>query len=304
MATEFAICSGCGARISVDGFGKCGCCGLIYSSVDKIVEEYNRAYMVDMDDLLKGVDVDPNENRATAGDVYIKLGEYDSALEHFDRLSRECPYDCRVWWGLVRVNTRSFTEKEMSRFRLAEIDAIYARAYTTANDEKRAEMAKEYHPYYNEVRAWQDDLTNNIDKKIKKLKDDIAIAEHICDRNIESLEKKIERRDTLRFFMRLMSAFGIVIGAALFFIPVLFITEVIKDIYLTNFGVWSFMSMGVMLVLVSIVSMSAFSSRNRLTQKLMRKKMYYKEHCEDIIISAECKIRDLQDKVIEINTWQ
>ena len=87
------------------------------------------------------------DSRVKSGETFLKFNDYTSAEEVFSKLTKECPYDYRGWWGLVRVYSRKFTDFSIGRPELSKMKSMYDKACTVATPQEKSAMDAEYKPY-------------------------------------------------------------------------------------------------------------------------------------------------------------
>ncbi|MBS7365484.1 MAG: hypothetical protein KIG31_02700 [Oscillospiraceae bacterium] len=87
------------------------------------------------------------DSRVKSGETFLKFDDYTSAEEVFSKLTKECPYDYRGWWGLVRVYSRKFTDFSIGRPELSKMKSMYDKACAVATPQEKSAMDAEYKPY-------------------------------------------------------------------------------------------------------------------------------------------------------------
>lgn len=125
-----AICTQCSARLEVDPnceSAVCQYCGTRFVT-EKAINNYNITYETNIGNLSADAvyinDESSSDNRVKSGDTFIKLNNYTSAEEVFSKLSKECPYDYRGWWGLIKVYSRNFTDFIKDRPPTSQIEQL------------------------------------------------------------------------------------------------------------------------------------------------------------------------------------
>ena len=149
-----AICTQCGARLEVDPNCEAAICKYCNTPfiTEKAINNYNTTYVTNIGHLHADVvhinDDSSRDSRVKSGETFLKFNDYTSAEEVFSKLTKECPYDYRGWWGLVRVYSRKFTDFSIGRPELSsEMKSMYDKACTVATPQEKSAMDAEYKPY-------------------------------------------------------------------------------------------------------------------------------------------------------------
>lgn len=148
-----AICTQCGARLEVDPNCEAAICKYCNTPfiTEKAINNYNTTYVTNIGHLHADVvhinDDSSRDSRVKSGETFLKFNDYTSAEEVFSKLTRECPYDYRGWWGLVRVYSRKFTDFSIGRPELSNMKSMYDKACTVATPQEKSAMDAEYKPY-------------------------------------------------------------------------------------------------------------------------------------------------------------
>ena len=148
-----AICTQCGARLEVDPNCEAAICKYCNTPfiTEKAINNYNTTYVTNIGHLHADVvhinDDSSRDSRVKSGETFLKVDDYTSAEEVFSKLTKECPYDYRGWWGLVRVYSRKFTDFSIGRPELSKMKSMYDKACTVATPQEKSAMDAEYKPY-------------------------------------------------------------------------------------------------------------------------------------------------------------
>lgn len=148
-----AICTQCGARLEVDPNCEAAICKYCNTPfiTEKAINNYNTTYVTNIGHLHADVvhinDDSSRDSRVKSGETFLKFNDYTSAEETFSKLTKECPYDYRGWWGLVRVYSRKFTDFSIGRPELSKMKSMYDKACTVATPQEKSAMDAEYKPY-------------------------------------------------------------------------------------------------------------------------------------------------------------
>lgn len=148
-----AICTQCGARLEVDPNCEAAICKYCNTPfiTEKAINNYNTTYVTNIGHLHADVvhinDDSSRDSRVKSGETFLKFNDYTSAEEVFSKLTKECPYDYRGWWGLVRVYSRKFTDFSIGRSELSKMKSMYDKACTVATPQEKSAMDAEYKPY-------------------------------------------------------------------------------------------------------------------------------------------------------------
>lgn len=148
-----AICTQCGARLEVDPNCEAAICKYCNTPfiTEKAINNYNTTYVTNIGHLHADVvhinDDSSRDSKVKSGETFLKFNDYTSAEEVFSKLTKECPYDYRGWWGLVRVYSRKFTDFSIGRPELSKMKSMYDKACTVATPQEKSAMDAEYKPY-------------------------------------------------------------------------------------------------------------------------------------------------------------
>lgn len=169
-----AICTQCSASLKVDPnceSAVCQYCGTRFVT-EKAINNYNITYETNIGNLSADAvyinDESSSDNRVKAGDTFIKLNNYTSAEEVFSKLSKECPYDYRGWWGLIKVYSRNFTDFIKDRPQLVKLNSLYDNACAVATPEEKSRMDAIYKPYFAQLDRNLKERLNDTRQKIQR----------------------------------------------------------------------------------------------------------------------------------------
>lgn len=303
-----ALCTQCGSALEIDSSKDaaiCPCCNTPFVT-EKAINNYKTVYNTTnitnigqlRADVVNVSDVNSLDNRVKAGDAFVKLGDYESATAIFTQLSKDCPYDYRVWWGLVKVNSKNFTDKEINKFRLGKIQSLYTNACTVADESEKEQLALVYEPYYNEVKDWHDNFVKNANEEIEALEAQIESSRKSTELEIAKIEIKKENID---FWQTFVIGVAVVIGIAVLITATVLLSD--GDDLLKSALVFLGSSIVCALVVWGFITVNNNSVKSKLkTADSDIKEL--KENLDEEILECENKIKFLKDKIIEINTWE
>ena len=137
MAMVSAVCSQCGARLEINSEKESAICP--YCDTPFLFEKKTDKHKSEADNLAK------------SGDTFLTLKEYYAARGKFEMLSNKFPYDYRGWWGLVKTDSKNFTDFGISKMKLDEMNQFYSKASTVATVAQRNEMQHQFENYYAEA---------------------------------------------------------------------------------------------------------------------------------------------------------
>lgn len=143
MAFVAAICTQCGAQIEMDDTyetGICKHCGTTFV-VDKAANEL--------------------EQRIRMAEGLQQLGEYDNALEKYQKITEKYPQDVRGWLGCVQNYSEGAFIKEPGGWDAEWLDkepfsVWYQKAYLLADDDIRMKLSRRKETYTDVVKSnWE-----------------------------------------------------------------------------------------------------------------------------------------------------
>ncbi len=168
-------CESCGAMLELredmeSGF--CTYCGTSYSI------EREHAGSGDVSVLVK------------AGDTFIKIGDYRSARQKFEEVTRNYPYDYRGWWGLIKVITKNLTDTDISKAQLIETKDLFRNVCATAGSADKEKICQQYEAYDACVRKRLEALGKNARNSLEELNKNSEKRRAEIDREIKALQEK------------------------------------------------------------------------------------------------------------------
>jgi len=116
MGLVAAQCTQCGANIEVDNTkeaGFCTHCGMPFVT-EKVINNYNTAHVnYNTQHVVKniyGKEKTEAQEYIRNADAFIKMKEYERAEEQLELAIKTDPSDWRVWFAMVRLSTKNFTD--------------------------------------------------------------------------------------------------------------------------------------------------------------------------------------------------
>ena len=170
-----AICTQCGSKLEVDPSREAAVCPYCKTPfiTQKAINHYNTTNVTNIGsvhaDVLNMTDDNSRDNRVKSGETFIRLNDYVSAEKIFGDLTKDCPYDYRGWWGLIRVYSVDFSDMTIDGEKLSSIAQLYQKAIAVASIDEQKAIEPQYEAYYNSVREKLDALLLDTQTKIKNL---------------------------------------------------------------------------------------------------------------------------------------
>lgn len=170
-----AICTQCGSKLEVDPSKEAAVCPYCKTPfiTQKAINHYNTTNVTNIGSLhaevLNVTDDNSRDNRVKSGETFIRLNDYVSAEKIFGDLTKDCPYDYRGWWGLIRVYSVDFSDMTIDGEKLSSIAQLYQKAIAVASIDEQKAIEPQYEAYYNSVREKLDALLLDTQTKIKNL---------------------------------------------------------------------------------------------------------------------------------------
>lgn len=170
-----AICTQCGSKLEVDPSKEAAVCPYCKTPfiTQKAINHYNTTNVTNIGSLhaevLNVTDDNSRDNRVKSGETFIRLNDYVSAEKIFGDLTKDCPYDYRGWWGLIRVYSVDFSDMTIDGEKLSSIAQLYQKAIAVASIDEKKAIEPQYEAYYNSVREKLDALLLDTQTKIKNL---------------------------------------------------------------------------------------------------------------------------------------
>lgn len=192
-----AICTQCGARLTIDPSQEAAICPFCNTPfvTEKAINNYNTTNVTNIGSLHADVvnlsDDRSRDNRVKSGETFIKMQDYVSAERVFGKLAEDCPYDYRSWWGLIQVHSKSFSDTDISRAELSNIDALYNKACKVATPAEQDNMSEKYRAYYTSVLSKLDASMNSASQKAGQIWGDYCRQKSDLENRIMSLEQQI-----------------------------------------------------------------------------------------------------------------
>ncbi|MDE7267156.1 MAG: hypothetical protein K2N89_06810 [Lachnospiraceae bacterium] len=206
-----AICTQCGAPLEVNPLKDAAVCPYCRTSfvTEKAINNYNTTNVTQIKNLQTDAiilnDTTSIDNRVRAGETFIKLGNFQAALETFQKLIQECPYDHRGWWGLIKAKTEDFESYMNHSSDFNEICDLYVNVSKTADSDSLVKIGVLFEEYEQRWNKHYDELTRKktselfrcekeYNQKIKKIKNNIKkinIEKNKVDDNYGKTETKV-----------------------------------------------------------------------------------------------------------------
>ena len=170
-----AICTQCGSKLEVDPSREAAVCPYCKTPfiTQKAINHYNTTNVTNIGsvhaEVLNVTDDNSRDNRVKSGETFIRLNDYVSAEKIFGDLTKDCPYDYRGWWGLIRVYSVDFSDMTIDGEKLSSIAQLYQKAIAVASIDGQKAIEPQYEAYYNSVREKLDALLLDTQTKIKNL---------------------------------------------------------------------------------------------------------------------------------------
>ena len=170
-----AICTQCGSKLEVDPSKEAAVCPYCKTPfiTQKAINHYNTTNVTNIGsvhaDVLNMTDDNSRDNRVKSGETFITFNDYVSAEKIFGELTKDCPYDYRGWWGLIRVYSVDFSDMTIDGEKLSSIAQLYQKAIAVASIDEQKAIEPQYEAYYNSVREKLDALLLDTQTKIKNL---------------------------------------------------------------------------------------------------------------------------------------
>lgn len=132
-----ALCTQCGANLSIDSTLEKGICPFCNTSflIEKAIQYYINSTSDEIENLVK------------SANAFLKMKDYSSAENRFHRICGLYPYDYRGWWGILQIKSNDFTETDISTFQLQELEALYQKAKAVASDNVKPSLESRFIDY-------------------------------------------------------------------------------------------------------------------------------------------------------------
>ncbi|MBQ6908079.1 MAG: hypothetical protein IJQ28_06850, partial [Clostridia bacterium] len=185
-----ALCTQCGSKLEIDSGNEAGICPHCHTAfvTEKAINNYNTTNVTNIGslhaDVVKINDSNSIDNQVKSGDTFIKLNDYESAKKVFDKLTKECPYDYRGWWGLIKVETKNFENSDISKAVLNYIDELYEKTAAVISEGDKASVEEVYIAYKSMVNSNLSSLEKNASFNAQRLSE-------LLNEHKSSYEKRI-----------------------------------------------------------------------------------------------------------------
>ena len=109
-----ALCTQCGSTLEIDSSLEAAVCPYCRTPfiTEKAINSYNTTNVTNIGNLHADVvnisDDQSRDNRVKSGETFIRMNDYVSAGAIFKKLTEECPYDYRGWFGLIKVHSNNY----------------------------------------------------------------------------------------------------------------------------------------------------------------------------------------------------
>lgn len=214
-----ALCTQCGSRLEIDSSQEATICPFCKTPfvTETAVNNYNTSNVTNIEHLHADV-VSVNdelslENRIKAGNTFLKLGEYTEAKSVFGELSQDFPYDYRCWIGLIKIDSKMFTNFDVSRTELNEMLELYKKAKIVSSVQEAESEFLKCDKYFEKCFDILKKLKAETDKKISLLNTEYERNSTPVEAEINSLEMtKLEMKNPLALATGISLAIGIIFG--------------------------------------------------------------------------------------------
>lgn len=214
-----ALCTQCGSKLEIDSAQEAAICPFCKTPfvTEKAINNYNTTNVTNIGNLHADVvnvsEDNSRENRVLSGETFIKLEDYGKAEKVFTELTDDFPHDYRGWWGLIKVNSKNFTDFSIDRVIYNRINDLFEKLRAVADTTSVNEIITIYSTYMNEcdeklsaVEAELNRLSERLQQnnEAEKRENDDLLSQcqnkkNIANEQIEQCNdkiKKIEKFDT------------------------------------------------------------------------------------------------------------
>lgn len=145
MALVAAQCTQCGANLEVDPMQEimvCPACDTLFIT-EKAINNYNTNIHIG-NIHTETVVLNGNtlvDNKVRAGETFLKMADFQSAENVFDKLSKEYPYDYRGWWGIIQAKTQNFTGYLSNYSDWNVVNNLYKKAKIVADSDSLSKIS-------------------------------------------------------------------------------------------------------------------------------------------------------------------
>lgn len=287
-----AICTQCGAQLDVDDSKEAAVCPYCNTAfiVEKAINNYYNTYVTNIGSIhANNVYFSGDqklEEHLRSGVAFLRLTNYKSAKEVFQKVTEDYPYDYRGWYGLIRTITKEFTEQCISRGDMQEIQDLLKKIEVVASEEQKNKVFNRVNQYCNPILQDWKILDEERRKKQKKLDDQYR-------KDVQRLEQE---RDELQEKMKAIKSPQDIVGKILIVFSIGMIImataqEGIVGLMYMIFGTAVFSA--IVLGIVSITIQIPFNAkRDKVARKIQKvndsldeKKKEYKEAIKNLNVS-------------------
>lgn len=165
-----ALCTQCGSKLEIDSSQEAAVCPYCHTPfvTEKAINNYNTTNVTNIEnlhaDVVNVTDEFSIENRIKAGNTFLNLGEYGKAGNVFHELSQDCPYDYRGWIGLIKVQSKMFTNFDVHRNELDEMIRLYEKAKIVSSIQETKDEFSQCDKYFEKCF----DVLKNLKTETKK----------------------------------------------------------------------------------------------------------------------------------------
>ena len=195
-----AKCTQCNAELQIDPTKEQAYCEYCHTPfyTEKAVNNYNVSNVTNVSaGVVNLQDERSLDNRVRSGETFILLDDYAKARKVFASLVEECPYDYRGWFGMMKVRSVNFTNRDITRREWKEIVDTYNKAKKVADEAGRQKMAAVCDPYLQEVSDRLDALEAASWGQYRELQKKYTDAVNQLNADIGVLQDKFSRVDYL-----------------------------------------------------------------------------------------------------------
>lgn len=255
-----AICTQCGSKLEIDSDTEYALCPYCHTPfvTEKAINNYNTTNVTNIGnvhaDVLNISDDKSRDNRVKSGETFIKMNDYGAAEKIFVKLTEECPYDYRGWWGLIEVYSKNLTDYKISRSELVYIEKLFEKVCTVADAQEKNSINDKYTKYHdtvknnlNEVKKKLDSIMNSTHKGIEQLTNNFLEENEKVENKLKYLKSQEEQINKLEkictvIFCLILLAFTVGVGKTdgigAFFVALLLFDPVI-------WGLFAFVVLGI-----------------------------------------------------------
>ncbi len=205
MPLVAAICTQCGSQLEIDSTKEAAICPFCSTPfvTETAINNYNTTNVTNIGklhaDVINVSDESSIDNRVKAGETFLKLGEYRNASEVFEKLTEECPYDYRGWWGRFKAEAGDLSNLTHLRsfvYFFSKYEQYFEKACAVAKPEEKEKLTKEYEQYVGPIKnkylTFKNELKTSCEK-IKKIEEEHSIKlKHINDQRAQIDSEKPE----------------------------------------------------------------------------------------------------------------